>query len=150
MNSIWDRADVDKALARIGKLSPESRPLWGKMSVGQMLAHCNVSYELVYDGKHPKPNAILKFILKLLVKPTVVNDKPYKHNSATGPVFLIKETKDFAAEKQRLIGYIEKTRDLGEAHFQGKASHSFGPLTAKEWNNMFEKHLDHHLRQFGA
>lgn len=120
------------------------------MSVGQMLAHCNVSYELVYQDKHPKPNPLMKFILKLLVKQAVVNEKPYKRNSATGPVFIIKETKDFEAEKQRLIEHLRKTQRLGESHFHGKASHSFGALQGGEWNNMFYKHLDHHLHQFGV
>jgi hypothetical protein len=150
MKSIWDPTEIQALENRIEKLTPYTVPLWGKMSVGQMLAHCNVSYELAYEDKHPKPNAFLKIILKLLVKPTVVNEKPYKHNSPTGPVFVIKETKDFGLEKRRLIEHIRKTQQLGEAHFHGKASHSFGPLTAREWNNMFYKHLDHHLSQFGA
>ena len=50
----------------------------------------------------------------------------------------------------RLIDYINRTQQLGENHFDGKESHSFGPLTKTEWNNMFYKHLDHHLAQFGA
>ncbi|MDB5103799.1 MAG: hypothetical protein JWP91_1488 [Fibrobacteres bacterium] len=150
MKSIWEESEVAAIESRMGKLTPAAKPQWGKMSVGQMLAHCNVSYEMVYEDKHPKPNPLLKVILKLLVKPAVVNEKPYKHNSATGPQFIVKETKDFEAEKGRLLAYVRKTRDLGEAHFHGKASHSFGPLTGKEWNNMFYKHLDHHLRQFGV
>jgi hypothetical protein len=80
----------------------------------------------------------------------VVNETPYKRNSRTAPQFLIQETKDFAAEKSRLLGFIRKTRDLGEAHFDNKSYPSFGPMTAKEWNNMFAKHLDHHLQQFGV
>jgi hypothetical protein len=150
MNSIWDAAQVEKSIARIEKLTPDSRPLWGKMAVGQMLAHCCVSYEMTFEDKHRKPNAFLKLILKLLVKPPVVNEKPYQRNSRTAPQFLIQETKDFAAEKARLLAFIRKTRDLGEAHFDNKPYPSFGPMTAKEWNNMFAKHLDHHLRQFGV
>ncbi len=150
MESIWNDTYVGDMTARIGKLTPDTRPLWGKMAVSQMLAHCNVSYELAYENKHPKPNAVLRFILKLLVKPTVVNDKPYKPGSPTGSQFRIKDTRDFTAEKARLLGYIRKTRDLSEAHFNGREYHSFGPLTVKEWNNLFAKHLDHHLRQFGA
>ena len=150
MKSIWDPAEIQALENRIEKLTPYTVPLWGKMSVGQMLAHCNVSYELAFETKHPKPKAFLKIFLKLLVKPTVVNEKPYKRNSPTGPVFVIKETKDFGLEKRRLIEHIRKTQQLGAAHFQGKASHSFGPLTSGEWNNMFYKHLDHHLSQFGA
>ena len=105
---------------------------------------------MVYEDKHPRPNLFMRFLLKLLVKNYVVNEKPYKHNSHTAPQFIIKETKDFEAEKARLVQHVLQTQALGEAHFQGKESHSFGPLTSQEWNNMFYKHLDHHLRQFGV
>ena len=135
---------------RINALSPNTQPKWGKMNVAQMLAHCNVTYELVYEDKHPKPNFFMGLILKLFVKNTVTSETPYKHNSRTAPAFLITTNKDFEAEKQRLINYINKTQQLGEAHFDGKVSHSFGALNKTEWNNMFYKHLDHHLTQFGV
>jgi hypothetical protein len=45
---------------------------------------------------------------------------------------------------------LEKTKSLGEVHFEQKESHSFGKLTAEEWSNSFYYHLDHHLTQFGA
>jgi len=150
MESIFNQADVIRLTERIDKLTPSTQPLWGKMSVGQMLAHCNVSYEMVYTDKHPKPNAFMKFILKLLVKDTVVSEKPYKHNTRTAPAFLMTDEKDFEAEKTRLIDHLNKTLQLGESHFDGKESHSFGKLSATEWNNMFWKHLDHHLSQFGV
>jgi hypothetical protein len=150
LKNVWNQVDSDALVARIEKLTANSQPLWGTMSVGKMLAHCNVTYECIYETKHPKPNPILKFILKLLVKNIVVNDKPYKKNSRTGPQFIIKETRDFVQEKQRLLAYLQKTFDLGERHFEGKESHSFGALSSLEWNNMFYKHLDHHLSQFGA
>ena len=150
MTNSWNETYPSEIAARIAKLTPDSRPQWGKMAVGQMLAHCNVTYELAFENKHPKPNAVLRFILKLLIKPSVVSAKPYKRNSPTGPVFVVKDTKDFAAEKSRLLAYVNKTRDLGEAHFQGRAYHSFGPMTAGEWHNMLHKHLEHHLGQFGV
>lgn len=150
MKSIWNPKEFESVLARIDKLMPNTQPLWGKMSIGQMLAHCNVTYELVYENKHAKPNAFVKTMLKFLVKKAVVNEKPYRKNGQTGPQFIIKETRDFEKEKQRLIAHLHKTMELGENHFEGKESHSFGPLTSREWNNMFYKHLDHHLSQFGA
>ncbi|MCH5683332.1 hypothetical protein LWM68_02995 [Niabella sp. W65] len=52
--------------------------------------------------------------------------------------------------KKRLISYLIKTQELGGTYFEGKESHSFGALTQTEWNNMFAKHLDHHLTQFGV
>ncbi len=88
-------------------------------------------------------------ILKTFVKNVVVSDKPYKKSSKTAPAFLVSEEKDFEAEKKRLIDYIRETQVLGSYIFDGKMSHSFGPLTANEWNNMFYKHADHHLKKFG-
>jgi SRSO17 transposase len=115
-----------------------------------MLAHCNVSYEMAFGNIHQKPNALMRFILKMMVKNTVVNEVPYKKNSSTAPAFVIKDEKNFEAEKARLKAYIIKTQELGATHFEGKESHSFGTLTSTEWNNMFYKHLDHHLGQFGV
>ncbi len=135
---------------RINKLTNNNPAQWGKMSVAQMLAHCNVTYEMAYENIHPKPNFFMKFILKSFVKKAVTNEVPYKHNSQTAPQFIIKTDKDFAVEKNRLIQYIQKTQQLGEANFNGKESHSFGVLNTTEWNNMFYKHLDHHLTQFAV
>ena len=149
MKNIFNQNDTAEIIARIDSLTPLTNPVWGKMDVAQMLAHCNVTYEMVYENKHPKPKGLMKLILKLLVKNVVVNEKPYKHSSKTAPAFIITNTKDFNVEKNRLIDFIKKTQELGENHFEGKESHSFGTLTSKEWNNMFYKHLNHHLNQFG-
>ncbi|SFF02600.1 Protein of unknown function [Chitinophaga sp. CF118] len=147
--NIFDQKVADSVIERINNLSAETNPLWGKMNVSQMLAHCNVTYEMIYENKHPKPNAFLKLILKLFVKNKVVTEIPYKRNSPTAPAFIMKGPKEFAAEKARLAGYIRKTQQLGEREFDGKESLSFGPLNITEWNNMLYKHLDHHLSQFG-
>jgi hypothetical protein len=63
---------------------------------------------------------------------------------------MVASDKDFNKEKERLIAYLNKTVQLGETHFEGKENHGFGKLSAVEWNNMFYKHLDHHLTQFGV
>jgi hypothetical protein len=150
MKNIFDINITNELIERINQLTSSTTPQWGKMSVAQMLSHCNVTYEMAFEDKHPKPNAFMKFILKLLVKRNVVSEKPYKHNGQTAPQFIIKDDKDFETEKKRLISYITKTQQLGASHFEGKESHSFGPLNQTEWNNMFYKHLDHHFRQFGV
>jgi Protein of unknown function (DUF1569) len=140
----------DNIIKRINKLNNSTPAQWGKMSVAQMLAHCNVTYEMVYEDIHPKPNFFMKFILKSFIKKVVTNEVPYKKSSQTAPQFIIKTDKDFDVEKNRLEQYIQKTRQLGEANFNGKESHSFGVLNTTEWNNMFYKHLNHHLSQFGV
>lgn len=137
-------------ISRINHLSPDSTPAWGKMSVDQMLAHCNVTYEMAFENKHPKPNPLMKLIMKAFIKNVVVSEKPYKRNSQTAPAFIIKDARNFEIEKSRLIAYLQKTLELGEEHFDGKESLSFGHLNSTEWNNMFYKHLDHHLTQFNV
>ncbi|MFL1010690.1 DUF1569 domain-containing protein [Flavisericum labens] len=150
MGDIFSINQMNAVIDRINQLKPDAKPLWGKMSADQMLAHCNVTYEMVYEDKHPKPNAFTKFMLKVLVKNVVVGDNPYKRNSRTAPQFLITDTKNFVEEKTRLINFLIQTQKLGPDYFDGKESHSFGKLTKREWNNMFYKHLDHHLSQFGV
>lgn len=150
MKNIFEKEISNQVINRINDLTENSKPTWGEMSVAQMLAHCCVTYEFIYDNKHVKPNLIKKTILRWLIKGIVVNDKPYKKNSRTAPDFLIKETKEFEYEKKRLIDYLNKTQQLGEKYFDNKESHSFGKLTSTEWSNMFYKHLDHHLRQFNV
>lgn len=148
--NIFAKETTDAVIERIGHLKPDTKPQWGKMDAGQMLAHCNVAYEMVYEDIHPKPNAFLKLIIKLLVKNKVTGEAPFAKNSRTAPAFIITGDKDFEAEKNRLVDHLRKTQQLGESHFAGKESHSFGALSKTEWNNMFYKHLDHHLKQFGA
>ncbi len=149
MKNIFDKTITDEVINRINKLSPSSQRVWGKMNVAQMLAHCSVTYEMVYEDKHPKPNPFMKIILKFFVKQGVVGEKLYKQGLPTASQFLIKEEKDFEFEKKRLIAYIVRTQELGASYFNNKESLSFGKLTSEEWNNMFYKHIDHHLKQFG-
>ena len=149
--NVFTKEVSDGLIDRINKLTPESQRQWGKMDVSKMLAHCCVTYEMVYEpGKHPKPNPVMGLILRWFVKGTVTGEKPFKKNNPTAPQFIMKTDKDFDAEKTRLIEYITKTQALGEDEFDGKASDSFGVLNKTEWSNMFYKHLDHHLTQFGA
>ena len=89
-------------------------------------------------------------MLKLAVKKSVVGPKPYPQNSRTAPAFLITDKRVFETEKSRLLSYINRTAELGEKHFDGRESLSFGALSVDEWNTLFYKHLDHHLRQFGV
>ncbi|APZ47523.1 hypothetical protein BW723_15055 [Polaribacter reichenbachii] len=150
MKNIFEKEVTDSVINRIEKLTVESQPNWGKMSVAQMLAHCSVTYEMVYTDKHTKPNPFVKLMLKAFVKKAVVGEKPYPKNSRTAPQFIISDKREFELEKKRLIDFILKSQELGENYFDGKESLSFGKLNKIEWNNMFYKHLDHHLTQFGV
>jgi Protein of unknown function (DUF1569) len=148
--NVFTKEVSDQLIRRINSLSPSSQKNWGSMDVAQMLAHCNVVYEMTYDNIHAKPNPILRFILKTVVKKKIVSETPYEKNSKTAPQLVIKGSKNFENEKRRIIDYINKTHQLGEDYFRGKEYTPFGELKIEEWNNLFYKHLNHHLGQFGA
>ena len=148
--SVFQSDVVDVLTDRIEQLRADTRPQWGVMNATQMLAHSCVSYEMVFENKHPRPNALMRFVLRLAVKQAVVGDAPYRHNTRTAPAFIIRDARDFETERQRLVVYLRRVQLLGATQFEGKESLSFGPLTALEWNVLFYKHLDHHLTQFGV
>ena len=150
MENLFDKSGAEATIERINKLIPNTTPQWGKMSVDQMLAHSNVAFEMTYENKHKKPGAIARFMLKLVVKNAVVGALPYPKNGRTGPQFIINGDRDFDKERNRLISYINQTHQLGAAHFENKENLSFGKMSSQEWNTMFSKHLDHHLKQFGV
>jgi hypothetical protein len=101
--NIFTKPVADTVIARIDRLTPDTQPQWGKMNAPQMLAHCNVTYEMLYENKHPKPNAFIKLILKVFVKKQVVTEVPYKKGGPTAPAFVMTGDKDFESEKDRFI-----------------------------------------------
>lgn len=138
-------------IERINTLNPNSQRAWGTMDVAQMLAHCNVTYAIAFTPEQfQKPNFLMKLMLKSFVKKIVTNQEAYKPNGRTAPEFIITDVRDFDKEKALLISNIEKVQQLGSSFFEGKENLSFGKLSSQEWNTMFYKHLDHHLKQFGV
>jgi hypothetical protein len=147
---LFDTADVERTVERLQALTPDTVPHWGRMTVSQMLAHCCVAYEMLYTTKHPRPNPLMRWVLRRFVKQGVVGPKPYAKGTPTAPAFRITDPREFHAERERLVGYLRRVAGEGRTAFEGRESLSFGPLTAHEWNVLFAKHLDHHLRQFGV
>ena len=150
MWNIFSEQDFSSIKGRINTLTDETQPLWGKMSVDQMLAHSNVSFDMTYSDIYPPLGAFKQFILRLLIKNAVVGPDPYPRNGRTAPEFIVSGNHDFQHEKDKLLSYLQKTHVLGAQHFDGKKYRSFGKLKANEWSVLFMKHLDHHLTQFGV
>ncbi|MCC7501554.1 MAG: DUF1569 domain-containing protein [Flavobacteriales bacterium] len=154
MQNIFERSVCDAHIARINKLTATTKPQWGKMNAAQMLAHCSKPYEMVcdptYSADHKRPNAVVRFLLKRFLKPIVVGPKPYSKNSRTAPDFIVADERILEVERKRIIDHINQVQAWGAKHFDEKDNHSFGVMTAQEWNNLFAKHIEHHLTQFGV
>lgn len=117
MINFFDQRVSNQIIARINALNVIALGKCVKMNASQMLAHCNVTYKLVYDNIHPKPNAFMRFMMTALIKKSVVSETPYKHNGSIAPFFIIKSDKDFSLEKAQLINYINKAQQDGATFF---------------------------------
>jgi len=148
MKNIHDTATLQEFIQRIEQLKPGAEHQWGKMSVSQMMAHCSNALEVNLGDRESKQSFIGKIFGKL-AKKSVVSDKPFKQNLPTAPGFVVTDTRDFNAEKQRLLSLLKRLSAKDPASLS-KVHPFFGTMTPEEWNMLNYKHLDHHLRQFSA
>jgi len=149
MQSLFDSAAQKAISDRLSALPATAVRQWGKMDAAQMLAHCSAALE-VGTGDRPRQQALIGKIFGPFVRSSLLGDKPFGKNSPTDPTFIVTDGRDFAREKDRLIGLVGRFC-AGGASEAGKHIHSFlGRISGDQWGVMMHKHLDHHLRQFGG
>lgn len=150
MKSLLNEAYSKETIERINRLTPSSAPLWGKMSVEQMLAHLNISLNNSF-GEVKQKRVLLGYIFGNMAKKKLLSDKPIGKNMPTAKAFVtIKGSYDFEDEKQHLIAMIEHYTNTRGKDVHKHAHPFFGHMTALEWDRLITKHLDHHLSQFGV
>jgi hypothetical protein len=149
MHSLFDAADRQSVLGRLAQLQPGAERQWGKMAAAQMMAHCSVALE-VATGDKPRKQAFIGKIFGPFVRSSLLGEKPFSRSSPTDPAFLVTEEKDFETEKRRLTGIVNRFCELGREKASVQTHSFLGKLNGEEWGVMMYKHLDHHLRQFGA
>ncbi|MCH7783865.1 MAG: DUF1569 domain-containing protein [Bacteroidetes bacterium] len=146
MNSLFETESLQEIESRIDKLDEKTEPKWGKMNAGQMAYHCQFPLRVALNKEDykMKPN----FILKLLFKKYMYNDKPWRKSLPTLPKFRVTENKNLEKEKNKLLLLIHEFHEKKE---QDKwiAHPVFGEFTTEQWGQIQYKHLDHHLTQFG-
>jgi len=147
VKNLFDPVVKQEIIDRINKLTPQTKQLWGKMNVSQMLAHVQMPIRIAYGTHQPKGSFLLRLIGPLF-KSKLWDENPYKQSLPTDPTFvMIGEEKEFENEKLSLLNLINSFSNetiIGELH------PVFGRLTKENWSKATWKHLDHHLRQFGV
>ncbi len=149
MKSVFNAADNAEFIERINKLTPSSTALWGKMNVSQILAHCQPFIRLAIGDLELK-RAFIGILFGKMAKKKILNDEPLDRNLPTLKQARMTGKKDFDEEKAALITLVKR---MQKARPDGLVKHQhpfFGELTPEEWDKLNTKHLDHHLRQFGA
>lgn len=147
IKNLFDPAVKQEIIDRINRLTPQSKQLWGKMNVAQMLCHVQRPIGIAYGTHQPKGSFLLR-LLGPLFKSKLWDENPYKQGLPTDPTFIMTgQEKEFEAEKATLL---ELVRQFTEANIAGERHPVFGKLTKENWSKATWKHLDHHLKQFGV
>ncbi len=149
MNSLFNQSDVSGMLTRIDKLTANSQNQWGKMNVGQMLAHVNTSLETAMGLNTPK-RLLIGRILGPFVKSGYLSDKPLGKNAPTDKFYIFTDTREFEKEKARTLELIKQFFEGGASKCTTNPHSFFGKLKPEEWALSQWKHFDHHLRQFNC
>jgi len=150
MKNLYEPSTVQELKDRIAHLGPASERQWGKMTPAQAAAHCSVALEWAVGDVVP-PRMFVGRLLGWIVKPKLLGDeKPMRRNSPTQKSLVIADDRDLAREQQRLSALIDRFAAAGPEGCTTHPHSFFGPLTPHEWAALMYKHLDHHLRQFGA
>lgn len=149
MESLFDPKAKAAILSRLQALSPASVRQWGKMDPAQALAHCVCPLELSL-GKEPVKQRVIGKLLSWMVRKKALGAIPFDRNMPTDATFRVNGPRDLGAERERLRSAIEKFTSAGPAEAAKKPHLFFGTLSGDEWGIVMWKHVDHHLRQFGA
>ena len=149
MKNLFQPEAVDEIISRVDALQPSTQHLWGKMDVAQMMAHCSAALDMA-SGQLILPRLFIGKVIGPFIKPIYSNDKPFSRSNPTDPKLVVADQRDFAREQAQLKVKIRQFHEGGEAKCTRYPHPFFGTLTTHEWSTGMYKHLDHHLRQFGA
>ena len=149
MKSIFDPQIRNEVISRVDRLQPGSTPVWGKMTVTQMVRHCTRCEEY-YLGNAPVKRSFLgRLIGGMAIKGLLKNDGTMLgKNAPTNPVFRVTEdVKDLDAEKQKWMSALSGYATFDQPTFN---HWFFGHMTREQLGQFIYKHCDHHLRQFAC
>ena len=149
MKNLFTSTVNQEVVDRINKLTPVTKPLWGKMTVAQMLAHSQAPLHVALGDKQLK-GGLMAFFFGKIAKKQLVKDESFKRNLPTAPSFVIKGDRNFNEAKTELIDLVQRFSKSDPVEIAKRPHPFFGKLTAEEWNTLQYKHLDHHLTQFGV
>jgi hypothetical protein len=149
--SLFEKQKCAEIVSRINKLTPESRAVWGKMNIGEMLCHCTDGIKMATGEREVKDKS--NFLFRHVVKPLVIYVLPMPKGAPTAdeinPAKSGTQPSEFVADREALLDSIENFCALPENYAWAKHA-AFGKLSRRQWGLIAHKHLDHHLKQFGV
>jgi hypothetical protein len=149
LKNLFQPEAVEEVVSRVETLQPSAQRQWGKMDVAQMMAHCSAALDMA-SGRLNPPRIFIGRLIGPFIRPIYTNEKPFSQNNPTDKQLVVSDPRDFAREQERLKRCLREFHEGGEAKCTRHPHPFFGELTPQAWGRGMYKHLDHHLRQFGA
>lgn len=150
MKTLHNPSNRREIEARLSLLTPDQSPIWGKMSVSEMVPHITDQLRLALGEKNGNPQS--SFLRRTLQKWAVLYGTGFPKNTKTIPEMDAQQkgtpATQFEQDRLAALGAIQNfcIRDQRK----GYAHHPyFGNLTYSEWGRLAFLHIDHHLKQFG-
>jgi hypothetical protein len=144
--SVWDPSVRRELHDRLARLTPDTRPKWGKMSAGRMVVHVADSFLSSIGELQIKPmGGPLRYTP---LKQLVIYVLPFPRNLATAPELLARVPGEWTSDVDQLTALIDQfaIRDRAGTWPDHGA---FGHMTGDEWGILMYRHTEHHFRQFG-
>lgn len=139
-------------LATLKHLTPETQPIWGKMTAQHMVEHLSLVFTLSRGGLKvslPPETASTPRIKQLLL----LSEKPLHRNFVLpllGEGLMPLQQNSLQEAKLNLMQEVTAFVDYFTKHPAAAFQHPvFGKLNLQEWEVFHNKHVTHHLSQFG-
>ena len=148
MHTIWNAADRQSILIRFDRLTPDTRPAWGRFDAARMVAH--VSDTLRWSiGELPVAQLKKSPIGFWPVNTLIMFYLPWPKSVPTAPELIERTPSGWHTE---LAGFRAALDRFVARDPQGPwPPHvAFGELNGSQWGRLTYRHLNHHLTQFGA
>jgi hypothetical protein len=142
MKSLEQDASRKELIARVDSITADTKPRWGNFTSRAMLDHLARSAEMAAGERvvAPKKLPIRFFPLKQLI----IYLLPFPKGAPTAPELLNDSPEPIEKSKETLRRIVSGFDPKPGAH------PAFGKMSAHAWSVLVYRHMDHHLRQFGA
>lgn len=148
MKTIWEASARQDLRDRLERLSPAAERRWGKMSAPQMVTHLVDSMRMA-NGELQVPAKKLPIRFTPL-KQFIIYVAPFPRSAPTAPQLIPRPPGDWPSECRTLCTLIDQFAARDRSAPRWPDHPAFGKMTAGSWGVLTYRHIDHHLRQFGA
>jgi hypothetical protein len=147
MKTMWAAEQQREVRARVARVTPDRQAQWGRMSAAQMMCHLAESLKMALGELQVAPKKVP--IRYPPLKQLIVYLAPFPKNVPTAPELVARTPGDWTVD----VGDVQALLDRFTARGAGARwpEHpAFGRLSGRAWGVLVYRHMDHHLRQFGA